>query len=265
MKERPILFAPDMAAAVRDGTKTQTRRVVKPQPVLERGVWRWQPKKGCDINVEHLNPSLISKLCPYGGPGDRLWVREKFIDGWDAPDGDLQQYDEGGNELPQKVWYAADDNGKGFTWLGDDGELLHNIPWKSSAQMPRCASQTTLEVTDVRVQRAQEITVTDAMAEGIRKLSIYDPYYSTPESAQNIGNASHWRYYSRRVFGKRWDRLNASPKPSKRNPYTLAPEQCFVSYPWDDIRETRPKSGLPWYVVGNPWVWAPTFRRIDDG
>ena len=82
----PNLFSSEMVEAILDGRKTQARWVMKPQPTASwdpRGrrydttVWRWQPEKGVDLNMEHLNASLLGQYCPYGQPGDRLWVKEK--------------------------------------------------------------------------------------------------------------------------------------------------------------------------------------------
>ncbi len=185
IREYPLLLKGPMVRAVLDGSKTMTRRPIKPQPALvtgKRDLWRWHPRRGYDVNMEHLNKSLIAELSPYGGPGDKLWVREKFIAGWDASNGDLQQYDESGNELPKKAWYAADDNGEGFCWLGDDGNFRDNIPWKPSIHMPRWACRTLLTVTDVRVERVADITEAGCWAEGIPETRDLAPCLSLLDS-----------------------------------------------------------------------------------
>jgi hypothetical protein len=135
MKERPILFKGPMVRALLAGTKTQTRRVVK------------------GIALEWLRPNGFTPeftaapengLCPYGQPGDRLWVRET----WQRA---------GGNT---GYWYRATDS------KADDGgsPVSH---WRPSIFMPRGASRITLEVTGVRVERLQDISRDDALAEGI--------------------------------------------------------------------------------------------------
>ena len=134
-KERPILFSAPMVRAILDGSKTQTRRVAKEfngMPNLD-GILRRYP---------HQNG------CPYGKPGDRLWVRETWAherDGTGCPD------DTG-------ILYRATDPG----W--DDEET--GLRWRPSIYMPRRASRILLEITDVRVQRLQEIGDEDARAEG---------------------------------------------------------------------------------------------------
>lgn len=131
MKERPILFQTPMVRAILAGTKTQTRRAVK------------------GIALDWLAPGMFSPefvanpengLCPYGVPGDRLWVREAFA-----------SY--GGTET--HYHYRADTNVPN-----------PNGGWKPSIHMPRAASRILLEVTAVRVERLQEISDEDAAAEG---------------------------------------------------------------------------------------------------
>lgn len=120
-KERPILFSGPMVRAILEGRKTQTRRIVKPQPVETE--WR-------------------KIACPYGQPGDRLWVRETFATGY------------GG------VFYRASE--------GDKCKVISGaiVPWKPSIYMPRKLSRLTLEVVRVRVERLQDITDYDCAEEG---------------------------------------------------------------------------------------------------
>ena len=103
--------------------------------------------------------------CPYGKPGDRLWVRESFLTGWPLNDaGDLQQFDDAGNELPRKAWYRADQ--EELRWLADDGYSTAEPRWKPSIHMLRWACRILLEVTEVRVEPLQAITEEDAIKEG---------------------------------------------------------------------------------------------------
>lgn len=143
MKERPILFSGQMVRAILEGRKTMTRRIVKPQPVNE---WNWHPKPGESICG---NKRMWLRLCPYGQPGDRLWVRET----WAAP----HAYD---HLLPRmfpreaRIHYAATE---------ERGGLL----WRSSIHMPRWTSRITLEIVDIRVERLLDISEEDARLEGI--------------------------------------------------------------------------------------------------
>lgn len=141
-KQRPILFSGPMVRALLAGTKTQTRRVVKSQPsdshiggascYAEQGEWVW---------LDGYDGSIVSRMgrCPYGAPGDTLWVRETWL----------------------RDIYTG-----GFQYFAD-----HPAPsgpkWKPSIHMPRWASRITLEVTGVRVERLHDISEADARAEGI--------------------------------------------------------------------------------------------------
>lgn len=162
MSDRPIIFSAPMVLALLAGRKTQTRRLLKPGrfakqcgyehlrlDVLDGHLWWWDGVHDC---------VGASQPFPYA-PGDRLWVREGFVTGFDIDD-------EMGRPIGnRKVWYRATD--AGLTWYDPDTEsTLDNPPWKPSIFMPRRFSRLTLTVADVRVQRVQEISRGDAMDEG---------------------------------------------------------------------------------------------------
>jgi len=165
MTERPILFSDAMVRAILAGTKTITRRVLTPQPHEETGpisVGRYHPtvvRRGLEEPGDErfgAHTSEQSWPCPYGEPGDRLWVREA----WSYYGGDeyLYQCD------PMAVGFRASDDFGGRLIPG-----CRSIPggrWRPSIHMPRWASRLTLEVTSVRVERVQSITEDDARAEG---------------------------------------------------------------------------------------------------
>ena len=169
MKERPIIFSAPMVRAILDGRKTQTRRVVRGQPRAHLGL---QPMHGVSPDgVAFGDPALWrvvgpdypdcdkdDRRCPYGQPGDHLWVRETF---WQAE----CQGQGSGNPF---LFYDADQ---------DEGpQLIKPFPWfdkvgrwgkRPSIHMPRWASRITLEVVSVRVERLHCISQEDANAEGI--------------------------------------------------------------------------------------------------
>lgn len=149
MKERPILFSAPMVRAILDGKKTQTRRVVKPQPEACSYVPGTHALNG---QIIEGNPAVLEQ-CPYGQPGDRLWVREAFFDHGHFPE-------DPNTPIGERVEYRASE------W--DRVDPADGGPWKPSIHMPRWASRITLELTDVRVQMLQEISWEDAIAEGIR-------------------------------------------------------------------------------------------------
>jgi hypothetical protein len=165
VKERPILFRPEIVRAILEGRKTVTRRVVEPQPEVdlvelpdtyEPEGW-FKPGHSGRWSEEGAEGDRIWR-CPYGVPGDRLWVRERWQMGhYMGGDEPATSYTllrpTGSTDRDGRVFYAADGN--------------PNVPrWRPSIYMPRWASRLTLEVTDVGVERVRDITEADALAEG---------------------------------------------------------------------------------------------------
>lgn len=171
MKERPILFRAPMVRAILDGRKCQTRRVVKMLPSAwcekvkgndwspnEIGEWRYQ--EGMWYGLSGWN-TMAEAYCPYGQPGDRLWVRES---GWERPERTPKMMREGADTWPRFA-YATDG------WSDDDRADFKRWGFKvrPSIHMPRWASRILLEVTAVRVERLQDISKEDAIAEGLHQ------------------------------------------------------------------------------------------------
>ena len=166
MKVRPILFNGEMVRAILDRRKTQTRRVVKPQP---DDVWHESGWKNGGVGMR-FGMEVEGVLCPYGVPGDRLWVRETWaavmfyeahVEGFGLGYADDW---EGSSHIPQgpseyTILYRADNE-----W--DESVEDRGFRWRPSIHMPHWASRITLEVTDVRVERVQDISEADAEAEG---------------------------------------------------------------------------------------------------
>lgn len=155
MKERPILFSAPMVLALLAGTKTQTRRIVQPQPTAEPGrdgTWMWGHLSLGGLFAEHVFGGCMAKLtpCPYGRPGDRLWVRES-----------IRRI---GPAVGPEEFAASEFIADGAPTLGDCW------PWKNPAlpsiHCPRGLSRISLEVTCVRVERLCLISENDAKAEG---------------------------------------------------------------------------------------------------
>jgi hypothetical protein len=182
VKERQILFSTPMIRAILEGRKTVTRRIIKPQPRevrIQGGDWL------CDDG---------RILRPYALPGGHLWVREGFA--WS-----------GYEKSHDHVWYRA------------DGERGGGINWRPSIHMPRWASRITLEVTGVRVERLQEISARDAVAEGIEC-----PLMRLDDA--RLAEASRWAggfdtgscQLVRVLFRDLWDSING-PGSWESNPY----------------------------------------------
>lgn len=253
MKERPILFNGAMVRAILAGQKTQTRRVIK-EP--NNGVTTLMDN-GQPLALDH-DDQWVQRPCPYGQPGDRLWVRETWrIGAWDENKGAFAiDYCDG----PSRKWLTIphDDHGDKFQdlWIDCCDELhrksIHpcngDYSWepgssplrrRPSIHMPRWASRITLEITDVRVEQVQDISEDDAQAEGFSKLSkdggqVYK--YGLPDSDGLPGNDNsgwHWQDWdidARIAFKRLWDSINA-------------------------------KRGFGWEK--NPWVWVLRFHVFD--
>jgi hypothetical protein len=199
MKERPILFNADMVRAIFDGRKTQTRRVVKGNfDYIVKG-WpftRQVMKLGAGDKLEVIQDdgksiATFGLRCPYGQVGDRLWVRETFY-----------PYDDG-----------MDSGGCSHVFYKADGEPPFNdIKWKPSIYMPREFSRIILEVTDVRVERLNNISEEDAMAEGV---STTDYFFGT-HLYRNKKHVSYVDYLNEAVgcrtakvsFDTLWESIN---------------------------------------------------------
>jgi len=182
MKDRPILFSGPMVSAILDGRKTQTRRVIKPQPVkIDGGVpYRDPPKWG------NGKPGTAIYRCPYGMRGDRLWVRETFcrIDGGD---------------YAYKSTDAQDAD-------AERCRLEYGYKWTPSIFMPRWASRITLEIVSMHVERVQEIDEADAKAEGCERRGPND---------QHGDERSYYEGYR-----ELWDSINAKRGYGwDKNPY----------------------------------------------
>lgn len=231
MAERPILFSAPMILAILAGAKTQTRRNVNPTGRIVAMSWPpLHPERGLRVTVRtgprstHTGPiGDHLDACPYGQPGDRLWVREKHrITAWNeigrvrveyAADGAeewvdalMQDYDEWVYHQC-RIWErrGARANVESGLMAAPPG----GIPWTPSIHMPRWASRITLEVTSVRVERLHEISDDDARAEG------------APGPFDSL-------FTPRLRFERLWESING-------------PES------WD----------------ANPWVWVVSFRKLE--
>ena len=159
VREKPIDFKGWEVKATLEGRKDQTRRVLKPQPEIRDGndsIWMGPP----------FGPNAYSGVYPDGlkvvssvkyAPGDRLWVKENYAHGWPMNPGDVLPPDPRNGQVA--ITYRADGN----VPFGGSGK------WRPSIHMPRWASRITLEVTELRVQRLQDISDEDARAEGVRR------------------------------------------------------------------------------------------------
>ena len=264
MKERPILFSAPMVRALLEGIKTQTRRVVK-LPVDAKHTKYWAPPSGrsqpgyADPGVNYwTDRGNHLDRCPYGQPGDRLWVRETWrIGAWDEDYGKFAiDYVDG----PRKDWLlpfvtATEEPSEVFDrlWIDCCDELLSKyiqpensgcykwepgespLRWRPSIHMPRWVSRITLEITGIRVEQLQTICGDDAISEGIKIPGI--------DKAPLL-----------RVSGK----LPPSVIGKHPRDWTLDDYARFeYAELWEQIKG-------PGSWAANPWVWVIEFKRVHS-
>ncbi|HDU4418954.1 TPA: hypothetical protein RFT07_002437 [Klebsiella aerogenes] len=239
MTERGMIFNGEMVRAIIDGRKTQTRRIVKGTDGAVKFCKEW------DINGEEIfvvlgekdhtgmNPVLGAISCPFGGIGDRIWVRETWSDV------NLEGIPAVAYRADGDVYSLMDDE----SFLDEDGAFNYDEPrvtkyhfaawysdliggiegdWRPSIHMPRWASRILLEITEVRVERLREISQADAEAEGVGKLK-----------------KGFWKNYQ-----PGWTEFQLTARGS------------FATL-WKSIYGDE-----SWYA--DPWVWVIEFKRIEE-
>lgn len=182
MKDRPILFSSEMVRAILENRKTQTRRVIKPQPELTPfgdGTWLWKGE-----------PDRFPKIseCPYGNPGDRLWVRETWAT---SPFRNTTKPSELKRGDPEaRIVYKADPFvNESHYW------------WRPSIHMPRWASRITLEIINVRVERVQDISEHDCIAEGMERVRSFNLFGATGQERIDLIQSEYKNI---------WNKINAN-------------------------------------------------------
>ncbi len=226
MNTKPMIFTTENIRGIRDGRKTMTRRVIKPQPSEGGLEWctaadgafgAWQdPLLLLDEHSEDGGP--CQRVCPYGVPGDLLWLREPHlvVGGPHCED-------------PRVVYRATND--------GPDAWVSPR--WTPSIFMPRRFSRLTLHVSTVRVERVQDISEENAKAEGVPQnwcgeLSGWSAekhgYLGTVDTGEDNGGEAYYRT-AREAFAELWDSINAKRGYSyESNPWVWVIE-------WDRVWE----------------------------
>lgn len=267
IRERPILFSTPMVKAILSGAKTQTRRVVNPQPPSVEAV---RQKSGSDYHLftdQTSEPQwrvagpiwAVRELmgdnplwdCPYGSAGDRLWVRESFL-----PCKGTGAHHPVPITEARYVCFAADASQKfrdghysrwtkegPFNWPKD-------AKFRPSIHMPRWACRLVLEIVEVRVERLQDISEEDCWSEGLFRVGddLKTPQHvcilDEPRLREGMAFAEHigppwWTFAGkpREAFGNLWDGIN--------NPRGYCDEDAPNG--WD----------------ANPWVWVVSFKVVE--
>lgn len=233
MTERPVLFTPENAYKVHVGQKTATRRVIVPQPEK----WTTGPIAGCSALWPAVNKGglVAHKTCPFGLPGDRLWVREAWSVG--------KPHDA---RNAAEIWAHLEERKQGVTVLYKGGGAKSVAPFermeptyaadepipnwagrpRHARFMPRWACRTVVEITEVRAERLQDINEQDAIAEGvtatpyskqdIEDIQISDCAPGIKELASILGPG---QFTAKANFMMLWDSINAKTYPFSSNPF----------------------------------------------
>jgi hypothetical protein len=219
VKERPILFSAPMVRALLDGSKTQTRRIVQPHRcddafvLLDHGDgwWPYRSEDGESANIDNMEYPFN---CPYGNPGERLWVRETHRPIFGQTCGLIA------------VDYRADPRER-WERLGDSPDsLVKPTKWVPSIHMRREYSRILLEIVSVRVERLNDCSATDAVAEGIRRV------------------------------GPGFERWHPDPADVDHTGSTQDPVLAYRGL-WESI------NGAGSWAT-NPWVWVVEFNRVPS-
>jgi len=249
VKERPILFSTEMVKAILEGRKTQTRRVIKPQPTMhdfgDHKCLAWGKPLVVPgylfIGVDRAMESPSYLRCPYGSEGTVLWVRE--------------------------TWAQENVNHKDVFIYKADGWDRSGLKWKSSIHMPRKAARIFLKVKNVRVERLQDISEEDAKAEGVDHCcpSYRHKDWNDKWISGNCHDCTHhnpitgkretcgWRHDEETRF--QWS-CGCGSSFELRDDKIPEPYRFKFAFVWDELLK------LPFWN-DNPWVWIVEFERTQ--
>lgn len=170
-----ILFKGEMVRAILEDRKTQTRRIIKPQPKNRPILAASGLTIGADpaldgsewYDADFINPGTEMR-CKQGRIGDILYVKETYAE-TESDGGPVILYRAGGSRMHGATGSKRDGTWKDVTFDGEAGQVYPPDRWKPAIFMPRWASRITLEIVDIRAERLQDITEADAIAEGLHR------------------------------------------------------------------------------------------------
>ncbi|MDH1765119.1 hypothetical protein N5D37_05275 [Comamonas aquatica] len=241
MKETGLMFKAPLVRAILEGRKTQTRRIIKNQPFdvswskrdheiayVTGRASQGDEADGLVAYTKHGGGTWCAKS-PVGQPGDRIYVRETF-----------NHFERNENfKEGCECFYRA------------DGDCVDLQPWRPAIHMPKHAARIWLEITSVRVERLQDLSNEDAIAEGVNRISHGREgyYYSAIRDEQHPKN---WNYPDD-AFRELWDSTTGRPAlPANKNSKRYARVKHWL--------DTHPDT-TGW--AANPWVWVIDFKTIS--
>ncbi|BDH46426.1 hypothetical protein TUM12370_24700 [Salmonella enterica subsp. enterica serovar Choleraesuis] len=234
VKERGMIFNAEMVRAILDGRKTQTRRIISDRHIhlidAASQVGECYP---LESGVDHGNSqSYYREHCPFGKPGDRIWVRETWSQLGNEDGCAINWNDElvkGGGPEAARIYRASCEQKPGnyglwsipddAFWKPHTDSMEFEGAWRPSIHMPRWASRITLEITDVRVERLNDISQSDALSEG---MPVSHP------SIDSVSRSLGYPDFSRSAFAQLW-------------------QSIYGEESWQ----------------ANPWVWVIEFKRVE--
>jgi len=301
MKQTGIAMSTPMVAAFRAGHKSVTRRLIAPR--LHNGVWiaeNWKLDqvilyRGANEAVFHESDARnrvsdyakVTVRCKYGRPGDELWIKESYTTYKTDSAEEAEAKIKAGSQISTMddlLKWSALPSGSGGTrvlYKADFGEWADDPdsdlgPWKSPRFMPHRYSREKATVVDIWPERVRDISVADALDEGIVCPSCG---YTALDARTHVDHricVSSWLKRAKAgetsdhpaiaAFAELWDSLHAKPKAVFDGPKAVA----YVSHPWSEesfaARYPGKTSwrGLPLFVDANPWVWAIRMARTTD-
>lgn len=248
MTDKPILFQGNMVRGILRNGKTQTRRILNPQPRIEFPnsviVDKIRITENSPVAMFRNRTGIRQDIKLKYALGDRLWLRESW---WTKCSYD----DLAPRDVPETapISYAATDLRKFSSGVG-----------RPSIFMMKWSSRITLPVVDVRVQRLQDCSEQDAIAEGVIKaqFSVHGPRHTVPRYfIEGRKDDCHFKS-AVDAYKSLWNSINGKPKPKMKD----GKIDHYLSFPWDGDSGTFEHLGKPHIVTANPWVSATTFVII---
>lgn len=260
MKERPILFNTEMVQAILEGRKTQTRRILKNQPIwldsdnpMVSSGWAYKDQKGkfsLESYPDHLSFAqafLEHAICQFGDVGDQLWVRETWapVNSYGAPaiaykaNSDMRELMEDESFLDEDGAFNYEDpRSKKYLFSCWADDLFSGVEgnWKPSIHMPRWVCRLVLEITNIRVERLNNISEADAIAEGVEPVSV--PDYVPVDGGYTKADRAMWKGYK-----------------NNERAYRDTAKDSFMSL-WQSVYGAD-----SW--TANPWVWVVEFKVVE--